>query len=51
MVKQLQEEELRLLFNEGISGQYGKKKSKAQSTADQLGLTESNKVNYLIETN
>jgi hypothetical protein len=42
-MKQLQEEELRQLFNEGISGQFGKKKSKAQSAASQLGLTEANK--------
>lgn len=31
------------MFNEGISGQFGKKKSKAQSAASQLGLTEANR--------
>jgi len=34
---------LRKLFNEGISNQYGKKKSTAQSKASALGLTEQSK--------
>lgn len=43
LIKQLQEEELRVLFNEGIAGQFGKKKSKAQNAASQLGIAEANK--------
>ena len=43
LIKQLQEEELRVLFNEGIAGQFGKKKSKAQNSASQLGIAEANK--------
>jgi hypothetical protein len=42
LAKQLQEMELNILFNEGISNQFGKKKSAAQSKASALGLTESN---------
>jgi hypothetical protein len=38
----LQEEELRILFNEGIANQFGKKKSKAQSMAEKMGITETN---------
>lgn len=34
---------MRLLFNEAISNQFGVKKSKAQSNAANLGLTEANK--------
>jgi hypothetical protein len=46
----LQEEELRILFNEGIAGQYGKKKSKARSAAAELGLTEGNQeVNDMLD--
>ena len=43
LAQQLQEEELRKLFNEGISNQFGKKKSAAASKASALGLTEQNK--------
>lgn len=43
LAKQLQEEELRILFNEGIANQFGKKKSKAQEAAEKLGIGESNK--------
>ena len=43
LAKQLQEEELRVLFNEGISNQFGKKKSQAQSAAAQLGIAEADK--------
>lgn len=43
LAKQLQEEELRLLFNEGITNQFGKKKSKGADAAAALGLTEANK--------
>jgi hypothetical protein len=39
----LQEEELRILFNEGIAGQLGKKKSQAKADALKLGLTEQSK--------
>ena len=39
----LQEEELRILFNEGIAGQAGKKKSQSKLDAEKLGLTESKK--------
>jgi hypothetical protein len=39
IAKQLQEEELRLLFNEGITNQFGKKKTAAQSAADGLGIS------------
>lgn len=38
----MQEEELRILFNEGIANQFGKKKSKAQSMAEKMGITETN---------
>ena len=43
LAQQLQEEELRILFNEGIANQFGKKKSVAQSKANALGLTEQSK--------
>jgi hypothetical protein len=43
LAQQLQEEELRKLFNEGISNQFGKKKSTTQSKAAALGLTEQSK--------
>lgn len=43
MAQQLQEEELRILFNEGIANQFGKKKSAAQSKASALGLAEASK--------
>ena len=43
LAKQLQEEELRLLFNEGITNQFGKKKSQSQSAAAALGLTDVNR--------
>lgn len=40
MAKKLKEEELRLLFNDGIANQYGKKKSDAAATAKAMGVTE-----------
>lgn len=43
LAQQLQEEELRKLFNEGISNQFGKKKSEMQSKASALGLTQQSK--------
>eukprot|EP01041_Mallomonas_annulata_P007339 gene7339-14984_t len=43
LAKQLQEEELRSLFNEGLTGQFGKKKSTASAEAKALGITECNK--------
>jgi len=43
LVKQLQEEELRVLFNEGISNQFGKKKSKLAEKAAALGIADVNK--------
>ena len=50
MVKLLQEEELRVLFNEGISNQTGKKKKDAKAEAEKLGLTESKReVTELLE--
>lgn len=42
LAKQLQEEELRLLFNEGITGQTGKSKKAAGEMADKLGLLTTN---------
>lgn len=42
LAQQLQEEELRILFNEGIANQFGKKKSKAQAAAEQMGIAEAN---------
>lgn len=39
LAKQLQEEEMRQLFNEAIGNQFGVKKSKAQTNAAMLGLT------------
>jgi PAS domain S-box-containing protein len=41
--KQLQDEELRILFNEGISGQFGKKKNKTSNVAEKLGIAEQSK--------
>jgi hypothetical protein len=38
--KQLQEEEMRLLFNEGISNQFGKKKSAGKDAAEKLGIAD-----------
>lgn len=43
LAQQLQEEELRILFNEGIANQFGKKKSAAQSKASAMGLAEASK--------
>ena len=43
LAKQLQEEELRILFNEGISGQFGKKKNKSSNIAEKLGIAEQSK--------
>lgn len=43
LAQQLQEEELRILFNEGIANQFGKKKSTAAAKAGALGLTEQSK--------
>ena len=43
MAKLLQEEELRVLFNEGISNQAGKKKKDAKLDAEKLGLSEAKK--------
>lgn len=42
LAKQLQEEELRLLFNEGITGQFGKSKAKAKAAASELGIVSAN---------
>ena len=39
-MKQLQEEELRLLFNEGIANQFGKKKSAGKEAAAAMGISE-----------
>lgn len=50
LAKKLQEEELRLLFNEGITGQHGKSKAKAKDSALELGLLEaSNEVNDYLD--
>ena len=43
IAKQLQEEEMRQLFNEAIGNQFGVKKSKAQSNAAMLGLNTAKK--------
>ncbi|RYH22362.1 hypothetical protein EON65_19305 [archaeon] len=43
IAKQLQEEELRVLFNEAIANQFGVKKSKAQANAATLGLVSAKK--------
>ena len=43
MAKLLQEEELRVLFNEGIANQAGKKKKDAKLDAEKLGLSEAKK--------
>ena len=40
LVKKMKEEELRLLFNDGISNQFGKKKSTAAENAKAIGVTE-----------
>jgi hypothetical protein len=40
LVKKLKDEELRLLFNDGISNQFGKKKSTAAANAKAMGVTE-----------
>ena len=48
--KELQEEELRILFNEGITGQFGKKKSAQQDLAKQMGIAEAKQeVQELLE--
>ena len=39
--KQLADEELRVLLNEGVSNQFGKKKTAAREQAEAMGLTES----------
>lgn len=43
LAKQLQEEQMRLLFQEAIGNQYGVKKSKAQANAAALGLNSARK--------
>ena len=43
LAKQLADEELRALFNEGLSSQFGKKKSKGSADAKALGVAETNK--------
>jgi hypothetical protein len=43
LAKQLQEEELRILFNEGIMNQFGKKKSATAARAAELGIAEQSK--------
>eukprot|EP01039_Chlorochromonas_danica_P005083 gene5083-5585_t len=43
LAKQLQEEEMRVLFNEAIANQFGVKKSKAQANAENLGLLSAKK--------
>jgi hypothetical protein len=51
MAKLLQEEELRVLVNEGIANQAGKKKAQSRAEAEKLGLTEQKKeVVELLET-
>jgi hypothetical protein len=51
LAKQLQEEQMRLLFQEAIGGQYGMKKSKAQANAAALGLNSARKeVTEFLET-
>lgn len=40
IAKQMADEELRLLLNEGVSNQFGKKKTKAKEEAEAMGLTE-----------
>ena len=51
IAKQLQEEELRILFNEGITSQFGKKKTDAQSLAKEMGIANSKQeVLDLLET-
>jgi hypothetical protein len=40
LAKKLKEEELRLLFNDGITNQFGKKKSKAAEEAKAIGISE-----------
>lgn len=43
LAKQLQEEQMRLLFQEAIGNQFGVKKSKAQANAAALGLNSARK--------
>lgn len=43
IAQQLAEEELRTLFNEGLTGQFGKKKSKSSAEAKAIGVAEPNK--------
>eukprot|EP00607_Mallomonas_marina_P004150 CAMPEP_0182425472 /NCGR_PEP_ID=MMETSP1167-20130531/11910_1 /TAXON_ID=2988 /ORGANISM="Mallomonas Sp, Strain CCMP3275" /LENGTH=357 /DNA_ID=CAMNT_0024606233 /DNA_START=156 /DNA_END=1226 /DNA_ORIENTATION=+ len=43
LAKQLADEELRALFNEGLTNQFGKKKSKASEDAKALGVAETSK--------
>jgi hypothetical protein len=51
LAKQLQEEELRQLFNEAIANQHGVKKSKAQANAQSLNLVSAKKeVTEFLET-
>jgi len=40
IAKQLEEEQLRSLLNEGISNQFGKNKKASQNTASKLGIAE-----------
>jgi len=40
IAKQMADEELRILLNEGVSNQFGKKKTKAKEDAQAMGLTE-----------
>jgi len=42
LAKQLQEEEMRLLFNEGIAGQFGKAKKVNAERAAKLGISDAN---------
>ena len=43
LAQQLQEEEMRILFNEGISGQFGKGKKANAEKAAKLGIAETDK--------
>ncbi len=40
LAKKLKEEELRLLFNDGITNQFGKKKSATAQRAKEIGVSE-----------
>ena len=40
LAKKLKDEELRLLFNDGIANQFGKKKTAAAETAKAMGVTD-----------